>query len=67
MVRLLEVAGTRDSDDGVHEEARHTLQQLRGEISARIRRAVYPDPIATRQDGYTDERAARIGETVQIP
>jgi hypothetical protein len=58
---------TRDFDYGVHDEARHTLQQLRGDIAARIRQAAYADPNATRQDRYTYELAARIAETAQIP
>jgi hypothetical protein len=58
---------TRDFDYGVHDEARHTLQKLRGEIAARIRRAAYSDPNATRQDRNTYELAARIAETAQIP
>ena len=57
----------RDFDYGVHDHARHTLQQFRGEIAARIRQAAYADPNATRQDRYTYELAARIAETAQIP
>ena len=58
---------TRDFDYGVHDEARHTIQQLRGEIAARIRQAAYSDPNATRQDRMAYELAARIAETAQIP
>jgi len=58
---------TRAFDYGVHDAARHTLQQLRGDIAARIRRAAYSDPNATRQDRYTYELAAQIAETATDP
>jgi hypothetical protein len=53
---------TRDFDYGVQDEVRFAAEQLRGEIAARIRRAVYSDPNATRQDRYAYEMAARIAE-----
>jgi hypothetical protein len=47
----------------VHDELRSAVQQLRGEIAARIRQAAYSDPNATRQERYAYELAARIAET----
>lgn len=57
---------TRDFDYGVHDEVGHILQQLRGEIAARIRQAAYFDPNATRRERLAYELAARIAETAQV-
>ena len=57
---------SRDFDYGVHDEVRPAMEQLRGEIAARIRQAAYVDPNATRQDKYVYELAARIAETALI-
>ena len=54
---------TRDFDYGVHDEVRNAVEQTRGEIAARIRRAAYSSPTATREDRYAYELAARIAET----
>jgi hypothetical protein len=54
---------TRDFDYGVHDEVRTALQQLRGEIAARLRQTAYSDPNATRENRHIYELAARIAET----
>jgi hypothetical protein len=53
---------SRDFDYGVHDEVRHAVAQVRGEIAARIRQAAYLEPNLTRQDRAAYERAARIAE-----
>ena len=54
---------TRDFDYGVHDEVRNAVDQLRGEIAARIRQAANSNPTATREDRYAYELAAQIAET----